>query len=223
MLKWFLSFVWKLTRLFVEHLERFDHLMRYTFNNAHSCFCLLFEVSQIEWHISMLVSYLKFKQTMWCKYGLDSRLKNSKARSNYLSDECPRCFQFKLVVFVGFLENWHFCILFAANTLPGANQYIDGIHLVQCKLAFFMLFALCLIRILDNRFFAIDFGLLELMAQHTFNRLALILAGNLLNGIGNCIILMGSRSKRRINAVLNSNWSRITSTNTYACAWFEKS
>lgn len=41
--------------LFVEHLERFDKLMCNAFNDSHLGLGLFLEVSQVEWHVLVLL------------------------------------------------------------------------------------------------------------------------------------------------------------------------
>jgi hypothetical protein len=50
-------------------------------------------------------------------------------------------------------------------------------------------FTLNFIGILNNRLFTVDFKLLQLVAQHAFNRLAFVALGNRLYDIGNGVIL----------------------------------
>lgn len=47
-----------LTRLLVQNLERFDHLVRYALDNAHAGLRLLLKVAQIERHVAVLVPHL---------------------------------------------------------------------------------------------------------------------------------------------------------------------
>lgn len=107
----------------------------------------------------------------------------------YFGDQRSRCFQFQLVVFVGLLEDGDFGVLFAANTFACADQYVNGIHFMNSEIAFLVLFALGLIWILDDGFLAIDFGLFQLMTEHTFDWFAFEFAGNLLDRLGNCVVL----------------------------------
>jgi hypothetical protein len=60
---------------------------------------------------------------------------------------------------------------------------------MKFKGTFFMLFTLDLIRVLNDRLFAVDLKLLQLVAKHSFDRFALVTLSNRLNNAGYCVIL----------------------------------
>lgn len=223
-----------LTWFFVEHLEWLDHFVRDTLDDAHSCLCLFFEVAQIEWHVAVLVSHLWIRMLsaqnildiccLWS--GETYKKKKGMRKVTYFGDQRSRCFQFQLVVFVGLLEDGDFGVLFAANTFACADQYVNGIHFMNSEIAFLVLFALGLIWILDDGFLAIDFGLLQLMTEHTFDWFAFEFAGNLLDRLGNCVVLwmwIVSWDAAQWNAFFffTIDEEFPPQRNTYTGAWFE--
>jgi hypothetical protein len=60
---------------------------------------------------------------------------------------------------------------------------------VEFKGTFFVLFTLDLVRVLNNRFFTVNFKLLQLVAKHSFDGFALVAFGDRLNNARNCLIL----------------------------------
>ncbi len=75
------------------------------------------------------------------------------------------------------------------DSFTRADQHVNRVHFMQLKGRLFVLLALNFVRVLDNRFLAVNLKLLELVAQHTLNRLALVALGDRLNGIRHCRIL----------------------------------
>lgn len=70
------------------------------------------------------------------------------------------------------------------HTLAAADNHIDGIDLVRLEVALLVLLTLRLARVLYDRLLAIDLELLQLVAEHALDRLALVRLADLLHGIG---------------------------------------
>lgn len=89
------------------------------------------------------------------------------------------------------------------HSFSGADDDIDGVHFVLVEGALLMLLALRLAGILYNRFLAIDFELLQLVAEHALNGLALVRLADLLHSIGDGVIL-NQTDKKLFKLVTNS-------------------
>lgn len=70
------------------------------------------------------------------------------------------------------------------HTLAAADNHIDGINLVRLEVALLVLLALRLAWVLYDRLLAIDLELLQLVAEHALDGLALVRLADLLHGIG---------------------------------------
>lgn len=75
------------------------------------------------------------------------------------------------------------------HSFSGADDDIDGVHFMLVEGALLVFLALRLAGILYNRLLAIDLELLQLVAEHALDGLALVRLADLLHSIGDRVIL----------------------------------
>lgn len=69
-------------------------------------------------------------------------------------------------------------VLLTHHSFPGADQNINGVDFVQLESCLFVFFALDFVGVLNDRLFTVDLKLLQLMAEHSLDRFALVTLGD---------------------------------------------